>query len=68
MTVDQIRGALDHMESNYGLAIDADDMSLASAFYDKIMWLRSELIREIRAADPYTTEADIRYFEGWQGA
>ena len=65
MTVDQIRTALDHMEANYGLAMDHEDMGLAQAFYDKIMYLRTELIRAIRAADPYTTEADIRYFEGW---
>ena len=65
MTVDQIRTALDHMEANYGLALDANDMGLARAFYDKIMWLRDELIRVITAEDPYTTAADVRYFEGW---
>lgn len=65
MTIDQIRTALDHMESNYGLAMDAEDQGLAHAFYDKIVWLRNELIRAIRTEDPYTTEADIRYFEGW---
>lgn len=65
MTIDQIRVALDNMELNYGLAIDADELGLARAFYDKIMWLRDELIRQIRAEDPHTTEADIRFFEGW---
>ena len=65
MTVDKIRTALDYMEQNYSLAMDHEDMGLAQAFYDKIMFLRDELVREIRAEDPYTTEADIRYFEGW---
>jgi hypothetical protein len=65
MTVDQIRAALDYMESNYSLAMDHEDMGLAQAFYDKIKFLQGELIRTIRAEDPYTTEADIRYFEGW---
>lgn len=65
MTIDQIRGALDHMEANYGLAMDADDYGLANAFLVKIDWLRDELVRAIRATDPHTTEADIRFFEGW---
>jgi hypothetical protein len=43
MTVDQIRTALDHMETNYGLAIDAGDLGLAAAFYSKIEWLWAEL-------------------------
>jgi hypothetical protein len=64
MTIDQIRAALDHMESNYGLAMDAGDHGLADAFHAKIDWLWGELIRMIQAEDPYTTEADIRYFEG----
>jgi hypothetical protein len=65
MTVDQIRTALDQMEANYSLAIDADELTLARAFYDKIMFLRSELVRTICAEDPCTSEADVRYFEGW---
>jgi hypothetical protein len=63
MTVDQIRTALDHMETNYGLAMDAQDYGLANAFHAKIDWLWSELVRLIQAEDPFTTEADIRYFE-----
>ena len=64
MTVDQIRTALGHMETNYGLAMDAGDHGLANAFHDKIDWLWSELVRLIQADDIHTTEADIRYFEG----
>jgi hypothetical protein len=52
------------MEENYALAMDAGDYGLANAFHSKIDWLWSELIRQIQAEDPYTTEADIRYFEG----
>lgn len=63
MNVDQIRTALDHMEQNYALAMDAQDYSLANAFSDKIDWLWNELVREIQAEDPYATEADIRFFE-----
>lgn len=63
MTVEQIRQALTYMETNYSLALAAEDYSLANAFYSKIDWLRAELVRQIQAEDPYTTEADIRYFE-----
>jgi two-component SAPR family response regulator len=65
MTVDQIRTALDHMEANYSLAMDNSEYGLANAFLSKIDWLREELVRAIKAIDPYTTEADIHYFE-WQ--
>jgi hypothetical protein len=62
MTVDQIRTALDHMESNYALAMHAGDHDLAADFYTKIRFLWKQLVAEV--GDPYTTEADIRYFEG----
>ena len=43
MTVEQIRIALDHMEENYGLAMDYKEYGLAAAFKDKIDWLWAEL-------------------------
>ena len=64
MTVDQSRTALDHMEQNYSLALDAEDYSLAYAFLSKIDYLREQLVLAIVKDDPYTTEADARYFEG----
>lgn len=67
MTVDQIRTALDWMETNYGLAMDHEDLGLAQAFYDKIKRLQKQLIQAIQATDPYASEADIRYFEDMAG-
>jgi hypothetical protein len=64
MTIDQIRAALSHIESNYSLAMDTGEYGLANAFHAKIDCLWSELTRLIQAEDPYTSEADIRYFEG----
>lgn len=64
MTIDQIRAALAHMEENYSLAMDAGEYGLANAFHAKIDWLWEELIRQVPIEDPYTTEADVRYFEG----
>jgi len=65
MTVDQIRTALDYMEQNYSLAMDHEDLGLARAFLDKIRFLQAELVRAITTADPYTSAADVRYFEGF---
>jgi len=65
MTVDQIRSALDYMEANYSRAMDEGAYGLANAFLSKIDRLRDELIRAIQATDAHTTEADIRFFEGW---
>lgn len=65
MSIDQIRSALTHMEANYSLAMDTESYSLANAFLDKIIFLQDELVRLVVAEDPYTTEADVRYFEGF---
>ena len=65
LTVDQIRSALDSMERNYSLAMDSESYGLANAFLAKIDRLREELVRVIRELDPHTTEADIRFFEGF---
>lgn len=64
MTIDQIRSALDFVEANYASAMDSEAFGLAQALHDKIMKLRQQLVEAIVAADPYTTEADARYFEG----
>ena len=61
LTINQIRSALDSMELNYNLAMDANDYGLAGAFKSKIDLLMAELV--LRLVDPYTTEADVRYFE-----
>lgn len=63
MTIEQIREALDHMESNYSMAMDFKAYSLADALSDKIYYLQEQLIKAIAASDPYTSEADVRCFE-----
>ena len=65
MTVDQIRIALTNIESNYSVAMDREDFELARYYYDKIRTLQGELVRAICAEDPCTSEADVRYFEGF---
>lgn len=65
MSVDQIRTTLEELESNYSMAMDFSAYSLANVIACQIDSLREELIRQICAKDPYTTEADVRYFEGF---
>lgn len=65
MTQEQIRAALDWLEKNYSEAMDAGVHGLADALYDRIQYLRGELVRTICAQDPHTTEADVRCFEGF---
>ena len=64
LSLDQIRTALYDMEVNYSMAMDAESYGLASAFRSKIDRLMAELVLRILDEDPYTTEADVRYFEG----
>jgi primosomal protein N'' len=63
MKIDQIRTALDELESNYDMAMNFRAYPLANHLLKQIDALREELVRQIQAEDPYTTEADIRYFE-----
>ena len=63
LSIDQIRDALNMLEDNYSMAMDSEAFGLAGAFKSKIDGLMSELTSRITAEDPYTTEADVRYFE-----
>jgi len=65
MTVNQIREALSFMEANYSSVMDSDDYSFADAILDRIIVLQDRLVKAIVAEDPFTTEADVRYFEGF---
>jgi hypothetical protein len=62
LSIEQLRTALDHMKRNVELAMQAGDTSLAGVFYDKIEAICVEIHRQIN--DPYTSLADVRYFEG----
>jgi hypothetical protein len=64
LTIEQIRFALSQMELNYKLAMENESYGLANAFLSKIDRLREMLVNLINIQDPYTTESDIRYFEG----
>ena len=65
LTLDQVRDAIDWLQRNYDAAISSGEQGLADAIYDKLEGLKIELIGRITADDPFTTAADVRYFEGW---
>ena len=65
LTVEQIRSSLDFMERNYSIAMDAEAYGLANAFLAKIDRLREELVKVIHELDSYTSESDIRFYEGF---
>jgi hypothetical protein len=64
LTIDQIRDAIKAMLHNSKLTFAANDFSLSRAFNDKAKSLWSELVMRLQNEDPWTTEADIRHFEG----
>ena len=64
LTLDQIRNAIPFIKSNAKAAMESEAYDLAHCLQDKADSLWDELVRRIRAEDPCTTEADIRYFEG----
>jgi primosomal protein N'' len=63
-TVNQIREQLEMLESNYSMAMDFQAYPLAQHLLKQIDMLKEQLVAQIVAEDPYTTEADARYFEG----
>ena len=63
MTVDQIRSELDMAEAVYSLAMDKNQCIQASKALESINRLEQMMIAAIQAEDPYTSAADIRYFE-----
>lgn len=64
LTLDQIRAGIKSLTHNATLALAANDFSLANAFNDKAKGLWCEFVMRIQNEDPWTTEADIRHFEG----
>jgi len=65
MSIDRIREMLDEHETLYSRYMDEDNYALASAVYEWIMVLRHNLTAAVMAADPYTTEADVAFYEGF---
>jgi hypothetical protein len=63
LNIDQIRSALDFLEASYSKAMDGEAYGLADTILTFRDTLTEELTAKIMAEDPYTTAADVRYFE-----
>jgi hypothetical protein len=65
LTLDQVRDAIHYMQRNYDAAMASKAYGLADKIHDKLDALKIELVGRITAEDPFTTAADVRYYEGW---
>jgi len=65
LTLEQVREAINWMQRNYDAAMASKAYGLADKLHDKLDALKIELVGRITAEDPFTTAADVRYFEGW---
>jgi hypothetical protein len=66
MTVDQIRSELDMAEALYSKWTEQNHLDRANLASKAIDRLQEMMIAAIMAEDPYTTAADIRYFENFR--
>jgi hypothetical protein len=62
-TLDQVRDGLDWLQRNYESLMEHGEYDMANMISKKIDEYQIELIGRITSEDPYTTEADVRYFE-----
>ena len=63
LNIDQIRSSLDFLEASCSKAMDDEAYGLADTILAFIDTLTEELTAKIMAENPYTTAADVRYFE-----
>ena len=65
LTLDQVRDGLDWLQTNYQSLMDNEEYGIAQMLVSKIEAYQIEIIGRITSEDPYTTAADILYFENF---
>ena len=65
LTLDQVRDGLDWLQTNYQSLMDNEEYGIAQMLVSKIEAYQIEIIGRITSEDPYTTAADVRYFENF---
>ena len=65
LTLDQVRDGLDWLQTNYESLMSHGEQGMAQMLLAKIEAYQIELIGRITSEDPYTCEADVRYFENF---
>ena len=64
LTVDELLSSIHELHQNWKIAIENETYSFAEQIWEKRGKLVNHVIARIKAEDAYTTEADIRYYEG----
>lgn len=65
LTLDQLRDGLDWLIANQKSLREHGEMGMVAMLEDKIDAFKIEITGRITMEDPYTTAADVAYFEGW---
>jgi hypothetical protein len=63
LSINEIRENLTSLEDSFSAAMDNHQFDVAAIIHAKIGGMWDLLVATIKAEDPYTTEADIRFFE-----
>ena len=63
LSISEIRTSLSLLETQYSESMDSGKSDAAFRIWCDINTLTDELYKKIASEDPYTTEADARYFE-----
>jgi hypothetical protein len=66
LTLKQLREGLDWLSRNHNAMIDAREYDLANMIDDKIFVYQEAITDRITSEDPFTSRADVRYFEGFR--
>ena len=63
LSINEIRDILTSLENAFSVAMDRHQSDVAAQIHAQIDIMWNLLVAAIKAEDPYTTEADIRFFE-----
>jgi predicted secreted hydrolase len=66
LTLDDLRKGLEWLERNYASLMAHGEYSMADMLSVKIDAYQDAIVARICSEDPYTTESDVRYFEGFR--
>jgi hypothetical protein len=68
MNADQLRAAIIAAEDGYHFAFKDKDFAAAERWSNEMYIAFKHFVALVQKDDPYTTEADIRHFEGFKYA
>ena len=66
LTLVEMRKGLEWLEANYASLMGHGEFDMAQMLSAKIDSYQDAIVARICSEDPYTTESDVRYFEGFR--